>query len=268
MKYNITKEVLKKYLDEGMTNRDIAEKIGCGKSNIGHFIHQFGLEDCQRLKKLENYRINKIDSREKAYILGFICCDAAINEKNIVEISVAKNDKEVPYFISNIINSRVFIDDSFDLKTRRFPRARISKKIPDIKTFIGGPSKQNRHLPIANKELTRYVLLGAFDADGCLAWGRRKDLNKLWHKVSFNTSLNIAVCIQKILFKELNISTVVRPKSNHENCYVLEFSNRHDVECFLNYIYADDFIVLKRKYLKAKALRLELEDNGGGSFKK
>ena len=31
---------------------------------------------------------------------------------------------------------------------------------------------------------------------------------------------------------------------------------------FLGYIYQDDFIVLKRKYLKYKALRLELEENG------
>lgn len=267
MKYNISKEVLKKHLEEGMTNREIADILGCGKRNIGYWIHKFNLEDYQKLKKLPNYQIDKINSREKAYLLGFICCDGAIDNRDIVEISVAKIDKEVPYFIGNIVNSRVFVDNTFDKKTRRYPRVRTSKKIPDIKTFIGGPNKKDRHLPITNKDLTRYVLLGAFDADGCISWGTRKDSKRIWHKISFSTSLNIACCIQMILFKELNISTIIRPKRN-DDCYVLEFSNRYNILQFLNYIYADDFIVLKRKYLKARALRLELEDNGEGSIKK
>ena len=67
-----------------------------------------------------------------------------------------------------------------------------------------------------------------------------------------------------MLIKELNIATIVRPKTG-ENCFVLEFSNKNDVLKFLDYIYPNnDFIVLNRKYLKAKALRLELEENGEG----
>ena len=132
--------------------------------------------------------------------------------------------------------------------------------------FIGGNLKINRHLPIVRKDLNRYLLLGAFDADGCLTWGRRKDKNRIWHKISFTTSFNIAICLQQILIKELNISTIVRPKSK-ESCYVIEFANRKDILKFLDYIYCDDFVVLKRKYLKAKALRLELEENGEGANK-
>lgn len=267
MKYNITKELLEQYLADGKTNREIAEIIGCSKSNVGHFIAQFGLSHMQEKYKLPNYRIGKIDTKEKAYLLGAICCDGAISPNNLVEMSVEKADKEFVDFIANQINGRVFVDDTYDKKARRFPRARLSKKIPDIKTFIGGPSKKDRHFPIVNDELVRYSLLGAFDADGCLTWGRRKDKNRIWHKISFTTSLSIAIGIQNVLIKYLVISTIVRPKSGEKDCFVIEFANRIDVLKFLNYIYQDDFVVLKRKYLKYKALRLELEENGEGAIK-
>lgn len=182
----------------------------------------------------------------------------------MVEITVEKRDKEILDYLSKEIHANVFVDNTFDKKARRFPRARCSKKIPDIKAFVGGEKKADRHLPIVAEQLNRYLLLGAFDADGCLTWGRRKDKNRIWQKISFTTSLNIAICIQQLLIKEVDISTIVRPKTNC-NCYVVEFSNKKDVLKFIDYIYPDDFVVLKRKYLKAKALRLELEENGEGA---
>lgn len=264
MKTELTKEILEKYLNYGMTNQQIAEELGYSKSNIGYFIHKFGLVEKQEKYKLPNYRIGSIDSKEKAYTLGFICCDAAIDNKNTVELSVEKSDKEVLDYVSRVIDCRIHVDNTYDKKAKRFPRARTSKRIPDVKTFIGGPLKKDRHFPITKKEFTRYALLGAFDSDGCLTWGRRKDKNRIWQKISFTTSLGIATGLQNILIKELNISTVVRPKTG-ENCFVLEFANKNDVLKFLDYIYPnDEFIVLNRKYLKAQALRLELEENGEG----
>lgn len=265
MKYNITKEILENYLSQGMTNQEIAECVGCCKSNIGHFITQFGLNELQQKYKLPNYRFEKIDSKEKAYILGAICCDGAINPNNLVEVSVEKGDRELVDFISRHISSRVFIDNTYNKRTKRFPRARTNKKIPDIKTFIGGPAKKDRHFPIVRDELVRYSLLGAFDADGCLAWGRRKDKNRIWQKISFTTSLSIATGLQQVLYKYINICTTIRPKSGESDCYVVEFANKPDVLKFLDYIYSDNFIVLHRKYSKYKALRLELEENGEGT---
>ena len=123
-------------------------------------------------------------------------------------------------------------------------------------------SKEAKHCPIISKELERYLVLGFFDGDGCLTWGRRKDRNRLWHKVCFTSSLRVLEGIQKILLNQCQISTIIRPKGA-ENCFILEFSNKKDVLKFLNFIYPDDsFVILKRKYDKAKALRLELGEFG------
>ena len=131
-----------------------------------------------------------------------------------------------------------------------------------------GRLKKERHYPRVRKDLERYLLLGFFDADGCITWGKRKDRNKIWQKVSFTSQLHLLEGIQKMLYNNIGISSTIRPKSN-EDCYIIEFSNKEDVLKFINYIYPkdDDFIILQRKYLKANVLRLELEEFGGSTKK-
>lgn len=218
------------------------------------------------MKVIKSYQLEKIDSKYKAYILGFILANGYISNKKDVEVSVEKNDKEVLDFISNILQSEIIIDNTFNEKTRRFPRARTQKRIKDITKFTGGRLKNERHYPIIKKELERYMLQGFFDGDGCITWGIRKDRNRIWCKVSFTSQLKLLEGIQQVLYKHLGISSLIKPKTG-EDCYIITFSNKADVLKFINYIYPidDDFIVLRRKYLKANALRLELEEFGGNT---
>ena len=258
----MTKEILEKYINDGLTTREIGSIVGLSNSTVSWWARKFGLNSLFKHKKNPPFRFEKIDSKEKAYFIGFISCDAYINDTTKgVEVAVAKDDSEIVDYLAKICHANVCYDNHYDPKTRHFPNVSFTKKIPDVNTFIGMGSKTNRHLPIISKSLNRYMLLGAFDADGCITWGRRKDRNRLWHKVSFTSSLGILTCIQNILMKELSISTIIRPKSG-EQCFVLEFADRHNVVKFIDYIYQDDFVVLHRKQLKAKALRLELEENG------
>lgn len=265
-KYELTKEQLQSYLEQGLSTRDIEKIIGMSSSNIRYWIHKYDLTDKINLKyqKSEKYQINKIDTKEKAYMLGFIACDGCIDKNSNVELCVCKADREVLDFIAKYINQRIVLEDnSFDKSKKRFPRVRFSRHISDIQTFIGGPSKKERHLPIVKDEFTRYVLLGAFDADGCITWGRRKDKNRIWHKISFTSSYNLCLTIQKILIKYVDVSSVIRPKTNCD-CFVLEVCDKKSVLKILDFLYPDDsFVILKRKYYKQKALRLELEENGG-----
>ena len=179
--------------------------------------------------------------------------------------AVAIKDKCVVEFIAKIVNGNVIYSNKFDKKTRVFPKARMTKRIVDITKFTGGMTKVDRHYPRVREDLERYLIQGLFDSDGCITWGRRKDKNRIWQKVSFTSQLKILEGVQQYLLKKLNISTIVRPKSN-EKCYVLEFANCSDVIKFCEHIYPnEDFIILNRKYLKYKALRLELEENGEGA---
>ena len=258
------KEFLEKCLQNGMSTRDI-EKI-CDKDHrtISYWIKKYGLSNQSRYAKSDNYKFDVIDTPEKAYVLGFILADAGISENKSVEIAVSIDDKIVVEYISSIIGGNVIYDYTYNKEKRRFPRARLHKKITDIFTFTGGRLKVDRHFPRIKSDLERYLVLGLFDSDGCLTWGRRKDRNRIWQKITFSSQLKILEGLQKYIKNKLNISTAIRPKKN-EDCYVLEFSDRSDVLRFCKHIYPDEkFIILQRKYLKYNALRLELEENGEG----
>lgn len=263
----MSRDELLKLLLEGKSTRTIAKELGIGGSTVSYWIKKYNLDEYMKYKKHEsNYNFNKIDTKEKAYVLGFILADSDITPKNIVEISVEKNDKEIIDFISNIIESNISIDSTFDKEKKRFPRIRTSRKINDILKFTSGRLKKERHYPRVRKDLERYLLLGFFDADGCVTWGKRKDRDRIWQKVSFTSQLHLLEGIQKMLYNNIGISSTIRPKSN-EDCYTIEFSKKEDVLKFINYIYPkdDNFIILQRKYLKANVLRLELEEIGGNT---
>ncbi len=262
----MNKELLEKYLEEGLTQREIAEIVGKGKSTVGYWITKYGLNDKSKYAK-PKYKdprmFNKIDTPEKAYIIGYTLADGYIGD-NVIEFGCCLEDKEILQFIAEYIGANYTEDLTYIPEAKRFPRVRInignSVLITDFNKHCS--SKENKHCPIIPKNLEKYLVQGFFDGDGCLTWGRRKDRNRLWQKISFTSSLKVLEGIQQILLKQCAISTVIRPKSN-ENCYVLEFANREDVLKFLNFIYPNDsFIILKRKYNKAKALRLELGEFG------
>lgn len=253
---NISKELLENFLKEGKTTREIGLILGVANTTISRYIRNYNLNNLYSKPKYLPYHLTKIDSKELAYMLGFIIADSSINNE-IVEISVAINDSELMDLFSPLLGIKSFEDLTLVKEKRRFPRIRLVRKIVGINKFIGGNKKKDRNVPIIQKNLEVYLIRGIFDADGCITWGYRKDRNRIWHKVSFTSSLGILTSVQKVLYK-IGISTIVRPKAN-EDCYVLEFANKKDILKFYNYLYADDsFIPLKRKFDNYNALRLEL----------
>ena len=216
----------------------------------------------QFLKEISNINetyFSEINTKEKAYILGYLLADGYINNSTL-EFGCAIADKEILEFIAKELNANIRFDYTFDKKSRRFPRARITignkHIIKDVLRYTVG-SKENKTFPRINKDLQHYMLLGFFDGDGRLTWGKRKDRNRLWQKVNFTGSYKLLYAIQKLLQK-LNITSSLHPKGK-ENCYVLELASKEDVKKILSYVYGDeDLIVLHRKFDKYNALRLEL----------
>ena len=258
MEYN----ELKGYLEDGMSSREIEKKVGLCYTTVLYWIDKLNLKHLIKNKPIEyknEYMFNKIDTPEKAYILGFILADGYIGDK-CVELSVSLADKEILYYISQIIGGNVHETTYLDRESRRFPRARYTIYNKNILTDINkyGGKKNSRHLPIVRKDLKRYLILGFFDGDGCITWGRRKDRNRIWQRISFTSQYRLLEGVQNVLIDEVGVSSKIKPKGK-EDCFILGFSSKKDVLKFLDYIYPNDsFIVLYRKYNKANALRLEL----------
>lgn len=263
----INRDELKEYLEKGYTTRKISELTGYGKSTVSYHIVKMGLTQYCQHEKRPTFSFGKIDTKEKAYALGFILADGSIGNNNIVEISTEIADREVVDFISKVIDTDVHTDMTLDRKHRRFPRARASRKVMDITKFSGGTKKADRHFPIVSKSLEIYLLRGFFDGDGSISFGHRKDRDRFWIKISFTSQFKLLAGIQNMLLKNFGIASQIRPKSN-EKCYVMTICAIENSFKFLDALYSDkSFIILKRKYAKYKAARLELEENGEGSVK-
>lgn len=238
MKSKINKEELEKYLKTGMSCRDIVYPD-------------------------ESY-MSVIDTKEKAYILGYTLAGGYIGN-NWIEFACAIKDREPIEFVAGCIGGpKVRFDNTLIKESHRFPicRYHINNKhiVSDMKRHCQG-TKQDKTFTRIRKDLEHYMLLGFFDGDGSLALGRRKDRNRLWHKVCFTGSYKLLYSIQKLLVNN-GITSSLHPKGDGI-CYVLEVASRRDVLATLKYMYGnEDLVVLHRKYEKYNALRLELGEFG------
>ena len=262
------KQVLKGYLNQGLTHREISGLMKKGKSTIGYWVKQHELEDYQKYKKPKYKDVNyfkKIDTKEKAYILGFLLGDGCLTDDNIC-ISIALDDKPILDFISSELGCNITISTNLNKSKKQYPNAKFNicnkQIIKHLKMLFGGNKKEDRHIPIISPKYERYLLQGFFDAEGCITWGKRKDRNRIWQKVSFTSQYKMLEGIQNILYKQ-QIPSKLKPKSDNSNCYIIEFASKASVLNFLDIIYPNnDFIILNRKYNNAQALRLELGEFG------
>lgn len=251
----ITKEKLEVYLKKGYSYKKISREEDISDVHIGRLVKKYNLlKEYSFTKSIDDKMFfNKIDTKEKAYIAGFILGDGYISSRKDVTLGVALKDKQLIEDISKYIpwETEIRIDMSFDKKTRRFPRVRYSFRSRSfgkilIKIF-GNRLASERHAPIVPKHYQKYLLAGFFDADGCITWGYRKDRNRLWQKVSFTASDTILIGIQKILLR-YDISSIIRPKKG-ENVSLIEFANKEDVKKFY-VLLPQDGIRLNRKMIK------------------
>ena len=238
------KEKLKDYLIKGITFREIAKLEKISHQTVDYYVKKFDLREFVINQKPVTYNLNKIDSAEKAYMLGFIAGDATFSESNILDISVKYDDREILEFISEILECDIQDNLKIDKIKRIFPNSRIRCKIPDILTFITERLKKGRNLPITSKKFEPYLLQGFFDAEGCITWGYRADRSRLWQKVNFTSSFSLLTSLQTILLS-YGISTAIKPKVG-EDCFIIEFSNELDVFTFLKILPKNNYY-LKRK---------------------
>lgn len=265
--YPLSKEQLTDLLHKGLSTRGVAEETGYPHWQINYWCIRYGIAGENRYAKPaydESY-FHRIDTREKAYLLGFFLGDGCIGKNGSFSISLALADKCVLDFAAKELGAHVRVYDTIDKAKRKFPKAMMkigNRSIcRDVGMLFGGRTKKERHIPRIRHDLEHYLVQGFFDAEGCITWGRRKDRDRIWQKVNITSQYNMLIAIQNILDKN-GISSALRKKSDGD-CYVIEICKPERVINAMEYIYQDkDFIVLPRKYEKYQALRLELGEFG------
>lgn len=276
----INKEKIKEYLKKGYSLRKISEKENIPLTTLRYNVNKYNLKQFNNFVRNTDDRdfFKEINTKEKAYIIGFILGDGEIHNTNDVHLGIKLSDKQLIEDINKYLpwEGHIKEDRTFDKKTRRFPRIRFNFRSRTfggilVKMF-GDRLASKRNMPIISKPLRPYLIAGLFDSDGCITYGFRKDRNRLWYKVSFTCNENILLGLQKELYAN-NISSRIYPKKN-ENVFVLEITNLKDIYKFFKLLPIDG-IRLKRKVEKFNnwlqevvktPLRLKLGELGERSY--
>lgn len=248
----------------GLTPVEISKEIGLKYFQpIYNLLIKEGV--FKRLKNTPNMRTHSldesffetIDTQEKAYILGFICADGFVDEHwGRVVVSLNECDIDILETISQRLNSsapirRVLKDKKYNHAVASF----CSKKLVNDLVSKGirqGKSKTMtgevmNHVP---KEHAYHFLRGYFDGDGCICYGI---------KYSSGTKYSINIIGTKA-FLEASFSKYLKTNSSlyaYKTCdmYCWRTTKKEHVDEFINLIYKDASIYLKRKYHKCAHLK-------------
>lgn len=204
---------------------------------------------------IRTYRINekffnKIDTEEKAYILGFIMADGGIYINNAHRLYFSLSYKDI-----EILNKiQAAMESNYDIKiieqSNSFGKSTIArltiycKEIIDDLLALGFDNNKtgNEFIPNIEPALIRHFLRGFFDGDGTIFKSRGYDT------VGFTSSLDMLNAINELLSKELSLDIKkIYTESGNKQAYRLYYSKQEEVYKIYNYLYDNATIYLERK---------------------
>lgn len=245
MEQKVNKELLKQKYLEGLTPRELATFFKCNIANVYSHLKRLKIYKPKKSYEIRKYRIkedffDKIDTEEKAYILGLFFADGYNNtDKNLIEITLKESDLPV----LNQIKECLGLDK--DIKnykkgyyTLSFNSLIISKRLSNLgcikaKTFkIKFPS-------YLNDDLLRHFMRGYFDGDGSISLKKSSQIN-------LTSTFDFVNSFQEILSKKLDIKNK-KVQSCRKSFYIL-YKRKEDIFKILTFLYKDSKIYLERKH--------------------
>lgn len=250
-----TQEIINQYKD-GISTIKLAEKYNVHVSSICKLLERNGVErkhvssSCYYID--ENF-FEKIDSEQKAYILGFIFADGCIVEckyTNVLRIVLAEKDYLHLEKIRDIVAPTYNINTSdsckkhFNCQTAFIFSVGNNKICSDLMTHGCTPRKSlTLTFPTTVPDnLIHHFIRGYFDGDGCVCTWNKKTYFSLLGTYEFLKS------IQNIFERFLNVnknSILVYPRSKAHTIY---YGAKKDIRSIREYFYHDATIYLQRKY--------------------
>lgn len=207
----------------------------------------------------ENF-FDKIDTEEKAYILGLLYADGYNDtNRNTVSLGLKDSDREVldkitaltqptkPLQFVNIYKSRERI--GFENSKNQYRLVIQSKHISQRLVELGCGKAKTHNLIFPTEEqvpshLIRHFVRGYFDGDGSVSGNKQKQFG-------FVGTIDFLLPLQQILMKELNFSETKlnqRHKDREDSIRALRYCGINQCIAFRDWLYEHANIYLKRKF--------------------
>ena len=214
-----------------------------------------------------------INSKDKAYLLGFICTDGNLYEREghqtQLQISVRDYDEEILLHFLKSLNSNHPIKISQDkrrsetvMKAITFVSDKVGQDLKKLKISINKTFSLDYNFIFGhiNKDLWPSFLLGIFDGDGNIDYPKDGTISKA--HVRLSGPVEQLLQIQRVLEEFKIKATIIVDKRRYTKPFgSLECPNTTSKYCLLKLLYKDDILCLSRKKENAFEIIKRIEDN-------
>jgi hypothetical protein len=194
----------------------------------------------------ENF-FEKIDTEEKAYLLGFLFADGFVSEKHkYIEITLHNKDIEV---LQNFV--RCLYPEGRPISTSKIVYRRVvinsTKMVTDL-VNLGCTQRKTFTLSFPNipESMQRDFIRGYFDGDGSVSVQRIKELH-----MSIVGTIDFLTSVKTILRSECDLNDTVYSERHPErknNIRALVYGGNIIMNRMYHYLYDNATIFLQRKH--------------------
>ena len=197
----------------------------------------------------ENY-FEKIDSYNKAYLLGYLFSDGCvrnIRNINILKLKLHKKDKHILEFLQQEISSNCTIIE--EKGTNCLSITVCSKKISEDLIKLGCVPTKSLILKFPNidKQYYNSFIHGYFDGDGCIYFAEKKETKSAQRQFKLLGTNEFLTSIKKY-FIEIGINTYDVMEYPNSKIFQLRTCNKKSIQKIYNNFYLDsNYTYLDRK---------------------
>jgi intein-encoded DNA endonuclease-like protein len=244
---NHVEEVIELYLS-GINEAEISRKFHCDNSTVCRILKKYNI-DTGYPYTVDNTFFDKIDTQEKAYVLGYFTADGCNHKNNT--ISFASIDLELLEKVKSIMkyNGPIYREEA----PKKFPHRQgiyklyiSSRNISEKLSLIGGCGQRKSFTTffppedLLPKHLVCHYIRGLFDGDGSIYLSNQKR-----YYIVFAGTYSLLFPIQNIIKIELNIDGGLYPEGN---IHVLKYQSTQKSIILGDWMYTDASVYLDRKY--------------------
>jgi hypothetical protein len=195
-------------------------------------------EESKTLYSLNHDFFNKIDTPEKAYILGLIFSDGSVTDRalkislQITDINILEKVKNIMEYTGNV---KIYKSKKPNVKDSAILQIYSKKLIKDLNNLGCVKNKTySLEYPIISN-FNSHFIRGVFDGDGCITNFKKSYYFSITGRIVFLEKL------QDILIKEVQINKSKISKKNHNsNIFgAIQYSKRKTLLSLRDYLYKE-----------------------------
>lgn len=273
-------ELIEKYYSGELKFKELCKIYKVSIPTMYKYFDKFGIKRRLNIVKesIKHNFFNKIDSEEKAYILGFYIADGSVYKGDSRQgykfsIGISALDVDILEKIRDILSPNAHINfseeriNNYGIKTNSMCKLSISSKdIVNTLCDLGlGENKTYLSKSIINiipKDLMFPFIRGYFDGDGHIGYSKvsKKHITKLNEEKNYNyvnynfniISLDHSILLEISSFLESQNFTIT--KRIDKDCLTISIHKKSEIESIFNLLYKDATIFMNRKYNKFKEI--------------